>query len=188
MYYNKCIYSRYETCVPSSLTWIPRFFFGVPRELEASRSRFRSGPPSVEPLQALTSLLAGLMFKGSSLPSLLLSAAEASCSVSGDVFVGSNAEGCLATSPSVPDLVVSERSGLRVSRSSRPWSFSFLELEVVLNGALVARRKGVEVESWERVARVACWLLEMMDFHILLGRNGVISKGFKLQLRWLWWI
>lgn len=48
-------------------------------------------------------------------------------------------------------------------------------LGVVLKEALVAVgvvRDRVEFESWERVARVACWLVEMMDFHILLGEYG----------------
>lgn len=91
----------------------------------------------------------------------------------------------MATSPSVPDLVVSECSGLRVSRSG---TSSFLELGVVLKGAFVAAgavRDRAGFESWERVARVACWPVEIIDFHILFGVNVVIWKELKMRLKQL---
>lgn len=105
------------------------------------------------------------------MPSCLLSSSVAASSLSGAVFFGSNAEGCLATSPSVPDLAVSERSGFKVSRSSGSWPFSIRGSGLVLKGVLVAvgvaRDWVVAFETWPRVARVAFRPAEIMFFHIL---------------------
>lgn len=64
------------------------------------------------------------------------------------------------------DLVVSERSGLSASRSSRSWLHSFLGIGVVLKGCEMV--DAVVLESCRRLAWVACWPVEMSDFHILV--------------------